>query len=144
MSVLREICDWPGLGCDRCYVTTWTMPLSPASLTFSHSDIENIWYKNLIKLPWHIITFRDNHTPLSRENNLTMSWESVLCITNALSHHQEKVKSHFAGSLAQWPTSESWHNGDSALDHRHNSPIQAHDPSVNNSVCNITMGTSTW
>ena len=31
------------VGCDRCYVMTRTMPLSPASLTFSHSDNENFW-----------------------------------------------------------------------------------------------------
>ena len=31
------------VGCDRCYIMTRTMPLSPASLTFSHSDNENFW-----------------------------------------------------------------------------------------------------
>ena len=65
MSVLREICDWPGLGCDRCYVTTWTMPLpvtgQPHILTFRLTL--KTFDKKLIKLPSHIITFRDNHAP---------------------------------------------------------------------------------
>ena len=86
----------------------------------------------------HILTFRLwkhlkklNQTsvtttpPLSCENNVRKSWESVLRITNALSHHQEKWRATFSGSLAQWPTSETRHNGDSAFDHRYNSPIQA-------------------
>ena len=48
------------VGCDRCYVTTRTMPLhSHRPASHSHIPTMKTSDKNLIKLPWHIITLRD-------------------------------------------------------------------------------------